>query len=279
MTRGGRRARFGSPHSLPGELDHERTWVAVDFTKTRPEPPFDGDDGLTAAVGKLPRRAFCCGLDVRGSFIVRLADLNGYLGRLHDDLRHPQSKSRVSSWSSCEIPTAATAATMFLDGAELADGDVSEYVIDAGRGHIYSDWIESRDGVVESASPAAAARVLRQPARTPVHRRRARRLARRGRLRGPLMSNHVEPQTKTVVISWVEESRKRWCGFRWTSTPRAGSRRRAGRVEQRRLSRAGTQPDRGGRCRRGGPGGGVLRPAPLRRSGQLMRLMSGVGDE
>ena len=107
MTRGGRRARFGSPHSLPGELDHERIWVAVDFTKTRPEPPFDGDDGLTAAVGKLPRRAFCCGLDVRGSFIVRLADLNGYLGRLHDDLRHPQSKSRVSSWSSCEIPTAA----------------------------------------------------------------------------------------------------------------------------------------------------------------------------
>jgi hypothetical protein len=96
---------------------------------------------------------------------------------------------------------------MFLDGAELADGDVSEYVIDAGRGHMYSDWIESRDGVVESASPAAAARVLRQPARTPVHRRRARRLARRGRLRGPLMSNHVEPQTKTVVISWVEESR------------------------------------------------------------------------
>ena len=56
-----------------------------DFTKTRPEPPFDGDDGLIAAVGKLPRRAFCCGLDVRGSFIVRLADLNGYLGRLHDD--------------------------------------------------------------------------------------------------------------------------------------------------------------------------------------------------
>jgi replicative DNA helicase len=41
MTRGGRRARSGSPHSLPGELDHERTSVAVDFTKTRPEPPFD----------------------------------------------------------------------------------------------------------------------------------------------------------------------------------------------------------------------------------------------
>jgi hypothetical protein len=53
-------------------------------------------------------------------------------------------------------PDGGGAATMFLDGAELADGDVSEYVIDAGRGHIYSDWIESRDGVVESASPAAA---------------------------------------------------------------------------------------------------------------------------
>ena len=43
--------------------------------------PFDGDDALAAAVGKLPRRVFGCGLDVQGSFIARLAALNAYLGR------------------------------------------------------------------------------------------------------------------------------------------------------------------------------------------------------
>ena len=136
-------------------LDHHRTWVAVDFTKTRPEPPFDGDDGLTAAVGKLPRRAFGCGLDVRGSFIVRLADLNGYLGRLHDDQAPAEQQPRIELVI-VRDPDGGTDATMFLDGAELADTDVSEYVIDAGRGHVYRDWIESRDCVVESASPAAA---------------------------------------------------------------------------------------------------------------------------
>lgn len=62
-----------------------RTWLAIEFTKTRPEPPFDGDSDLCAAVGKLPRRAYGSGLDVRGSFIVRLADLNGSLSRTHDD--------------------------------------------------------------------------------------------------------------------------------------------------------------------------------------------------
>jgi hypothetical protein len=62
-------------------LDHDRTWLAVDFTKTRPESPFDGDDALAAAVGKLPRRVFGCGLDVHGRFIARLAALNAYFGR------------------------------------------------------------------------------------------------------------------------------------------------------------------------------------------------------
>lgn len=79
--------------------------IAVEFTKSRAEPPFDDDAELAAAVGRLPRRAFGCGLDVRGSFIVRLAALNGYLGRLHDDelvhrtgpaghLRPPRSSRR-----------------------------------------------------------------------------------------------------------------------------------------------------------------------------------------
>ncbi|WP_231119557.1 MULTISPECIES: hypothetical protein [Mycobacterium avium complex (MAC)] len=66
-------------------IERERTWLAVDFTKTRPEPPFDDDSELCVAVGRLPRQAYGSGLDVRGSFIVRLADLNGLLSRAHDD--------------------------------------------------------------------------------------------------------------------------------------------------------------------------------------------------
>lgn len=137
-------------------LDHDRTWVEVDFTKTRPEPPFDGDDGLTAAVGTMPRRAFGSGLDMRGSFIVRLAELNGHLGRLHDDQTPEEQFPRIELVI-VRDPDGGTAATMFLDGAELSDGDISKYLIDAGSGHMYSDWIESRDDAVEGASPAAAA--------------------------------------------------------------------------------------------------------------------------
>lgn len=66
-------------------IERGRTWLAVDFTKTRPEPPFDGDSELCVAVVRLPRQAYGSGLDVRGSFIVRLADLNGSLSRTHDD--------------------------------------------------------------------------------------------------------------------------------------------------------------------------------------------------
>lgn len=68
-------------------IERRRTWLAVEFTRTRPEPPFDGDASLVAAVANLPRRAFGSGLDVRGSFIVRLADLNAFLGYGHDEQR------------------------------------------------------------------------------------------------------------------------------------------------------------------------------------------------
>lgn len=136
-------------------VDHGRTWVAVEFTKARAEAPFD-DAGLAAAVGRLPRRAFGCGLDVRGSFIVRLAALNGYLGRLHDDTTLAAPGPRVELVV-VRDPDGGTTATMFLDGAELAASDVEEHVIDAGWGHTYDDWIESRDDAVEAASPAAAA--------------------------------------------------------------------------------------------------------------------------
>ena len=35
--------------------------------------------------------------------------------------------------------------------------DYDEYVIDAGRGYTFSDWTESREEAIASASPAAAA--------------------------------------------------------------------------------------------------------------------------
>lgn len=134
-------------------LDHDRTWVAVDFTKTRPEPPFDGEGDLAAAVAELPRRAYGSGLDVRGSFIVRLADLNGYLGRLHED-RGPATQRARLEMVVVRDPDGDTQVTTFLDGARFSD--IEEYVVDAGRGYTYSDWIESRDDAVEAASPAAA---------------------------------------------------------------------------------------------------------------------------
>ncbi|MCK5755629.1 MAG: hypothetical protein KAH46_23275, partial [Mycobacterium sp.] len=51
-------------------------------------------------------------------------------------------------------PDGDTEVTTFLDGAQCSD--IEEYVVDAGRGYTYSDWIESRDDAVEAASPAAA---------------------------------------------------------------------------------------------------------------------------
>lgn len=134
-------------------LDRERTWVAVDFTKTRPEAPFDSDAGLGAAVCELPRRAYGSGLDVRGSFIVRLADLNGYLGRLHDDATPAPQRARLEMVL-VQDPDGGTETTVFLDGAVLQG--IDEYVVDVGRGHTYSDWIEARDDALEGASPAAA---------------------------------------------------------------------------------------------------------------------------
>ena len=87
-------------------VERGRSWLAVAFTKDRPEPPFDDEPALVAAVSRLPRCAYGSGLDVRGSFIVRLVDLDGYLGRLpsrcRDELPEPAeapaTKTVVINW-------------------------------------------------------------------------------------------------------------------------------------------------------------------------------------
>jgi hypothetical protein len=136
-------------------IEHGRTWLAVEFTKTRPESPFDGDAALAAAVATLPRRAYGCGLDVRGSFIVRLADLNAFLSRAHDDDAAAALQGPRLELVLVRDPDGDTDATLFVDGVEIDDCD--EYVIDAGRGYTFGDWTESRDDAVAAASPAAAA--------------------------------------------------------------------------------------------------------------------------
>lgn len=141
-------------------LDHDRTWLAVDFTKTRPEPPLDSEAALAAAVSRLPRRAFGNGLDVRGSFIVRLATLNAYLGREHDDRAATPTEPRIEVVI-VRDPDGGTDTTLFFDGVELGPHDYEEYIVDAGRGYEYGDWIESRDWAAATASPAAAG-LLRQ---------------------------------------------------------------------------------------------------------------------
>lgn len=134
-------------------LARDRSWLAVDFTKTRPEPPFADDAGLAAAVRALPRRAFGSGLDVRGSFIVRLEALNAILGLMHTDRTPPAPRPRL------EVVVSGDDVTVFLDGAQI-EGHVP-FVVDAGQGCNFRQWMAARDAAIDQASPAAGA-LLRQ---------------------------------------------------------------------------------------------------------------------
>ncbi len=144
-----------------------RTWLAVEFTKTRPEAPFDGDAALAAAVAQLPRGAYGCGLDVRGSFIVRLADLNAVLRRAHDDEVADEQRPRLEMVV-VRDPDGGTDVTLFLDGVVF--DDVTEFVVDAGAGHTFGDWTEARDDAVAVASGAAAALLAASFDHPPGHR-------------------------------------------------------------------------------------------------------------
>ncbi len=131
-------------------LERDRTWLAVDFTKTRPEAPFAGDDALAAAVRSLPRRAFGSGLDLRGSFIVRLEALNAILGRMHSDRMPTPAGPRLEV-----VVVGDNDVTVFLDGAPC-DGH-AQYAVDPRPGISYRDWMIARDEAIDGASPAAGA--------------------------------------------------------------------------------------------------------------------------
>jgi len=130
-------------------LAQDRSWLAVDFTKTRPKPPFAEDEGLAAAVRALPRRAFGSGLDLRGSFIVRLQALNGILGLMHTDRTPIPPRPRL------EVVVAGEDVAVFLDGARY-DG-AAAYFVDAGGPRTFRQWMAARDAAIDRASPAAGA--------------------------------------------------------------------------------------------------------------------------
>ena len=47
----------------------------------------------------------------------------------------------------------------YVDGAELVEGQYTEYVIDAAAGHTAEDWVQIRDDAIAEASPAVAERL------------------------------------------------------------------------------------------------------------------------
>ncbi|BCI84709.1 hypothetical protein MTY66_63340 (plasmid) [Mycolicibacterium sp. TY66] len=109
-------------------LAWDRSWLAVNFTRTRPEAPFAGDEGLAVAVRNLPRRAFGSGLDLRGSFIVRLEALNAILGLAHGDrslLPVPVVEHRVPGMADADLVVPAEVWTAFLQQEMRPDREPS----------------------------------------------------------------------------------------------------------------------------------------------------------
>ena len=56
-------------------------------------------------------------------------------------------------------PDGPTHVHPYVDGVELAEGQYTEYVIDAGAGHSVENWVQMRDEAIAEASPAVAERL------------------------------------------------------------------------------------------------------------------------
>lgn len=56
-------------------------------------------------------------------------------------------------------PDGPTETYLYINGVEVQDTDVTEYVIDAGAGWTAADWAQARDEALAKASPAAAAQL------------------------------------------------------------------------------------------------------------------------
>ncbi|MGV9803097.1 hypothetical protein ACWDTP_34085 [Mycobacterium sp. NPDC003449] len=114
-------------------LDHNRPLIRVEVSGQLAIP--DTDDALNDAVGHLPRELLGAGLDIRGEYVVRLDDLNAYLGRDRDD-RTPVTMAPHPAVAGTLIEQAADVvalhtAWMECDGDELADEDARYRMIDA----------------------------------------------------------------------------------------------------------------------------------------------------
>lgn len=191
-------------------LEHNRPLIRVEVFGQLAIP--DTDEALNDAVGHLPRELLSAGLDIRGEYIVRLADLNAYLGRDRDDRTpvtmapHPAAAAPLidqaaevialhTAWMECdgdELADEDARYRMIDAGLELAravgnsttpprieifgerdpDGDTDidlyingqltraeQYILDAGAGYDWSDWVDSRASEIACASPALAARL------------------------------------------------------------------------------------------------------------------------
>lgn len=137
-------------------IEHNRALLSVEVDRS-PVAPINADESLTAAVAHLPDAVFRWGLDNRGRFTVRLGDLNEHLGLPREDRDstpdQPPFAGRVEIVGERD-PDGGTDIALFIDGEPVR---FQEYIIDAGWGFEWSDWVEQRAYEIAAASAAVAA--------------------------------------------------------------------------------------------------------------------------
>ncbi|MGD9622300.1 MAG: hypothetical protein AB7G47_19925 [Mycolicibacterium sp.] len=137
-------------------IEHERSLLSVEIDRS-PIAPLNADESLTAAVAHLPDVVFRWGLDNRGRFTVRLGDLNEHLGLPRED--RASTPDPLPFAGRVEIvgerdPDGGTDIALYIDGEPVR---FEEYIIDAGWGFEWSEWVEQRAYEIASASAAVAA--------------------------------------------------------------------------------------------------------------------------
>ncbi|MFA5712508.1 hypothetical protein [Mycolicibacterium sp.] len=138
-------------------IEHCRAVLSVSVAG---EPQMAGGSSaaeLNVAVAHLPAAVLGWGLDNRGRYTLRLGDLNEHLG-LGRGSHDPTPVSAIPE-PRVEVvgerdPDGGTDIELFIDGVQVGFED---YLIDAGWGYEWSNWVESRAYEIASASEAVAA--------------------------------------------------------------------------------------------------------------------------